>query len=288
MVRVTTRTAHDHHRCRTGWCLGQARNRMGADTMNRPLSPTFEISSGVFRPDTHATQEGPPVTGQRMLIVAAVMLAHVGSLWALHSGLLHRAVEVVIPVAVVADVVETAAPQPVTQQPASPTTPAQAVTPHRSTPQPPLAQPSPSPALPTQPSPAASTTPSDGPTAAAAPAPSSAVPASTPSSSPVATPSPAAPPKIELPSTKADYLNNPAPAYPSASKRMGEQGLVIVRTLIGTDGTAQRAEVRTSSGFERLDKVAVETVLQWRYVPGKRNGEPEAMWFDVPIHFQLK
>lgn len=270
---------------------------MGADTMNRPMSPTFGISSDVFRPDTHATQDIPPVTGQRTLIVVAVILAHVGGLWALHSGLLRRAIDVVVPVAIVADVVETAAPQPVTQPPASPATPAPAVTPQRSTPQPLVTPPSPSPALPTQPSPAASTTPSEvapavTASAPSAPAPASApsapAPTSTPTGTAVATPSPAAPPKIELPSTKADYLNNPAPAYPSASKRMGEQGLVIVRTLIGTDGTAQRAEVRTSSGFERLDKVAVETVLQWRYVPGKRNGEPEAMWFDVPIHFQLK
>ncbi len=237
------------------------------------------------------------MTGQRTLIVAAVILAHVGGLWALSSGLLRRTVEVVIPVTVMADVVETVAPQPVTQPPASPATPAPAITPHRSSPPPPVVQPSPLPAPQSQPNPAVSTTPSEaGPAvAASAPsapapvlAPSAPAPASTPSGSALAIPSPAAQPKIELPSTKADYLNNPAPAYPSASKRMGEQGLVIVRTLIGTDGSAQRAEVRISSGFERLDKVAVETVLQWRYVPGKRNGVPEAMWFDVPIHFQLK
>jgi protein TonB len=47
-------------------------------------------------------------------------------------------------------------------------------------------------------------------------------------------------------------------------------------------------EVRRSSGFERLDGVAVETVRRWRFVPGKRNGVPEAMWFNVPINFVLE
>jgi periplasmic protein TonB len=29
-------------------------------------------------------------------------------------------------------------------------------------------------------------------------------------------------------------------------------------------------------------------VLRWRYVPGKRNGVPEGMWFNVPISFVLE
>ena len=93
---------------------------------------------------------------------------------------------------------------------------------------------------------------------------------------------------IELPSTDADYLNNPRPAYPPLSKRMGEQGKVVVRVLIGADGLPQKADIRTSSGFERLDQAALATVMKWRYVPGKRAGVPEAMWFNVPINFVLE
>jgi protein TonB len=29
-------------------------------------------------------------------------------------------------------------------------------------------------------------------------------------------------------------------------------------------------------------------VLRWRYVPGKRAGVAEAMWFNVPINFVLE
>jgi len=105
---------------------------------------------------------------------------------------------------------------------------------------------------------------------------------------PAAAPSPAAPPKVELPSTSADYLNNPKPPYPPLSKRLNEQGLVVLRVHIEADGSASKAEIRTSSGYDRLDQAALQTVLRWRYVPGKRGGVAEAMWFNVPINFVLE
>ena len=33
---------------------------------------------------------------------------------------------------------------------------------------------------------------------------------------------------------------------------------------------------------------AVDTVMRWRYVPGKRGDVPEAMWFNVPLNFVLE
>lgn len=99
---------------------------------------------------------------------------------------------------------------------------------------------------------------------------------------------PPAPPRIELPSANAAYLNNPPPAYPALSRRLGEQGRVVLRVRIEPDGTASAAEIRSSSGYERLDRAALDAVLRWRYVPGKRNGVPEAMWFLIPVQFVLE
>lgn len=137
-------------------------------------------------------------------------------------------------------------------------------------------------AVPTTPTPVAATaaaesTPSAN-TATTSPAPPS---AQTPS---VRTASPAA---VVLPSSDADYLNNPAPVYPRMSRRMGEQGTVLVRVLISADGRAEQAEIRISSGYARLDEAALDTVKRWRYVPGKRAGTAEAMWFNVPVRFVL-
>ncbi|MNJ00354.1 Gram-negative bacterial tonB protein [compost metagenome] len=69
---------------------------------------------------------------------------------------------------------------------------------------------------------------------------------------------------------------------------MGEQGKVVLRVFIDTEGKPQTIEIRQSSGYERLDQQAIESVKRWRFVPGKRNGVPEAMWNIVPINFVLE
>jgi protein TonB len=126
------------------------------------------------------------------------------------------------------------------------------------------------------PSESAPVVPAAAPTAAAAPAAAG-------HQRPNTTPSPV----VSLPSSDADYLNNPAPAYPRMSRRQGEQGTVVLRVFINTEGRAEKAEIRTSSGYSRLDEAALATVQRWRYVPGKRAGVHEAMWFNVPIRFVL-
>jgi protein TonB len=103
-------------------------------------------------------------------------------------------------------------------------------------------------------------------------------------------PAPATPaaPVVQQPSSNADYLQNPKPPYPSLSARLGETGNTVYKVWIGADGKPQRAELVSSSGFPRLDKAAYDTVMAWRYVPGKRNGVAETMAFNVPIHWELR
>lgn len=224
---------------------------------------------------------------RRIPIVAAVVGFHLLALWALHTGLLRRAVEMVIPVQVLAELIE--ASQPVVA-PAPPVPPPPQPAPRQPPPKP-LPKPTPRPA----PAPMAPATPDPAPPLAAAitlPPVTSGAPSTdtAPSVAEVSSPAPTAapaPPRVDLPSSSADYLNNPPPPYPPLSKRMGEQGQVVVRARIEANGTASQAEIRTSSGFERLDRAALETVKRWRYVPGKRGGVPEAMWFNIPIRFVL-
>lgn len=98
---------------------------------------------------------------------------------------------------------------------------------------------------------------------------------------------PSVAPALELPSRSADYLNNPPPEYPRISRQRGEQGRVLVRALIGVDGVAQKVELGQSSGYDRLDHAALAAVARWRFVPGKRHGMPQSMWFGVPVSFCL-
>lgn len=219
---------------------------------------------------------------RRLFIVIAVLAFHALALWALQSGLLRRAVELVVPVQVIAEFIEPA--QPLVTPAPPPPQPKPAPTP-RATPQPkPAAQPAPQPVAIATPTPVA-----EAPTGVIEPPPAAPVAAvAPPAAESAAPPAPPAPPRVDLPSSSADYLNNPPPPYPPLSKRLGEQGKVVIRAFIDERGTATRAEIRTSSGHDRLDQAALQTVLKWRYVPGKRAGVAEGMWFNVPINFVLE
>lgn len=219
---------------------------------------------------------------RNVAIASAVVVLHVGALWALQSGLLRRAVEVIVPAQILAEFIEPAPPA-AEPKPAPPPPKPQPVV-KRETPRP---QPAPVPT----PMPVASPVPAPAP-APNAPTATTEVPvaaAPAPASAPPAPPAPPPPPRIELPSSNADYLNNPRPAFPALSKRLNEQGIVTLRVFIEVDGRPSRVDIHKSSGFERLDRAARETVLtRWKFVPGKRNGVAEAMWVEVPLNFVLE
>src|SRR6185369_14731619 len=56
------------------------------------------------------------------------------------------------------------------------------------------------------------------------------------------------------------YLVQPAPRYPPESRRIHEQGLVVLRVLIDESGHAKAVEVYRSSGHPRLDEAARRAV----------------------------
>lgn len=119
------------------------------------------------------------------------------------------------------------------------------------------------------------------PTAALAPPPPTEPRATEPVTA--AQPAPVAPPHFN-----ADYLNNPAPQYPAVSRRLREEGRVTLRVFVDAQGLPARIELRTSSGYERLDNVALETVRQWKFVPARRGDEAVSAWVLVPISFSLR
>lgn len=115
--------------------------------------------------------------------------------------------------------------------------------------------------------------------------PSAAAPA--PAHSPAPVPAPAAAPKTVAPRFDAAYLSNPAPVYPPLSRRLGEEGKVVLRVHVEPDGQPSHVELRTSSGFARLDEAALGAVRRWRFVPARRGDEAVAAWVLVPLNFTL-
>ena len=92
---------------------------------------------------------------------------------------------------------------------------------------------------------------------------------------------------IEPPKFGAAYLHNPAPKYPSLSRRIGEEGRVLLRVLVAASGAAESVEIETGSGSSRLDQAAVDAVKKWRFIPAKRDKEPISAFVIVPIQFTL-
>ncbi|HZF26960.1 MAG TPA: energy transducer TonB [Steroidobacteraceae bacterium] len=87
--------------------------------------------------------------------------------------------------------------------------------------------------------------------------------------------------------SQVEYLRAPAPHYPALSKRLHEQGVVVLRVLIDVDGQALRVDVEESSGFERLDLEARNAVQRARFKPWTENGRARQAVVLVPIEFGL-
>lgn len=113
---------------------------------------------------------------------------------------------------------------------------------------------------------------------------------------PPPTPSPpvvAAPPLPPQPVMLSNELSvscpeRSPPDYPVFSKRMNEQGKVVLRVELGEDGRVANATVKTSSGYQRLDDAALSAVKTWRCKPVIRNGVAVSAVAMQPFSFILE
>lgn len=78
------------------------------------------------------------------------------------------------------------------------------------------------------------------------------------------------------------------PDYPRLSKRMNEQGKVVLRVELGEDGRVANVAVGTSSGYRRLDDAALGAVKTWRCKPAMQNGVAARAVALQPFNFILE
>lgn len=86
----------------------------------------------------------------------------------------------------------------------------------------------------------------------------------------------------------AAYLQNPPPLYPHESRRLKEEGLVLLTVEINRDGHVDNVTVKDSSGYSRLDYSAIKAVQSWIFKPTKVAGITTKDTVEVPIRFTLK
>ena len=84
------------------------------------------------------------------------------------------------------------------------------------------------------------------------------------------------------------YAENPKPIYPQEARRKGYEGEVILRVEVLPNGRVGQIEVKNSSGHELLDRSALATVKQWKFVPAKKGEKIIPLWVNIPVKFQLQ
>jgi protein TonB len=230
-------------------------------------------------------------TGQRRVLVAAVVCLHAAVGWAWwHSKAesVDAGAAEVIDVSLVTDAqsetrepTEVARPEPMRQpvqpqpvtreQPRQPTPSASPVT-------------SPSPPVLNSQSGVESMATQAAPVAAAAPTTAPTAPAAVASPAP---PPPPAPPR-EFQASAVSYLVAPVLTYPRASRELGEQGSVLLRVLVDERGRPTEIQVVKSSGYPRLDQQAVQAMRAARFKPHVEDGVARPMWVRTPQTFILE
>lgn len=93
---------------------------------------------------------------------------------------------------------------------------------------------------------------------------------------------------VYLPDAYAKELNNPKPPYPAISRRLGEQGRVQLKLCVSAHGELDLIQLEQSSGYSRLDQIAIETVGRWKFMPAKQGVQAIAMCYQLPIQFTLE
>lgn len=83
------------------------------------------------------------------------------------------------------------------------------------------------------------------------------------------------------------YLSNPKPEYPWSLRRRGVEGTVRLRVNVSAEGLPTEVIVLRSSGFDEMDRAALEAVKAWRFQPARRSGQAVAALAEVPIVFRL-
>lgn len=87
----------------------------------------------------------------------------------------------------------------------------------------------------------------------------------------------------------ASQASSPSPAYPAVSRRLAEEGRVMLRVRVLASGDPGEVQLHKSSGFDRLDAAAVAAVKQFKFNPARtRSGRAVDSWVTFPIQYALK
>lgn len=210
--------------------------------------------------DDYASRQRKPT--KHLIGLGLVVILHLALLWAINSGLARAVVKKIqgpVEVILLADTPPEVVPPPAPKLPAPKS-------------------------LPPPPSPAPSV---DAPVTNTAPAPI-AIAAAPASAQPTAPTVAAAKTDSVRTAAVVNAANCEKPEYPSASRRMEEEGTVSLRFLVGPDGKVIQSEIEKSSGYKRLDEAARAGLSRCQFRPATVDGKPEQAWASMKYTWRLE
>jgi protein TonB len=88
---------------------------------------------------------------------------------------------------------------------------------------------------------------------------------------------------------RIDLGHSSQPEYPPQSRRLGEQGSLVLQVMVDASGRVTDSKLVQSSGSQRLDQAALDGVkTNYRFFPGTVGGKPQPMWFTFKFTWKLQ
>jgi len=87
--------------------------------------------------------------------------------------------------------------------------------------------------------------------------------------------------------TGAEVADLPAPEYPRRSRRLGEEGLVLLEVEVLANGRAGTVRVVRAPPYPRLVDAAVSAVRKAKFKPATSEGLPVRSLVEIPVRFKL-
>jgi len=95
------------------------------------------------------------------------------------------------------------------------------------------------------------------------------------------------PPVVIGPVRDPRYAANFQPEYPAIERRLGHEGRVVVKVLVGVDGRVKQVQKVSAASDEFFAVTERRALDKWRFKPGTRDGVPIEAWQTVSLSFVL-
>lgn len=84
------------------------------------------------------------------------------------------------------------------------------------------------------------------------------------------------------------YAGQLQPPYPPGAMRMGEEGEVSLRVLIGADGRVKAVERIAATNDSFWEATRRQALARWRFKPATRDGVAVESWFTTRVRFVIE